>query len=168
MDILRKLMEATLCPIDKPSAYGLFHILFCLITIIAFVLICYFSRKCSDKTFRIVMLSVGTFLILAEIYKHFYYALAYNYDGTISVKYEWDIFSFQLCSVPMYLSFAIGFMKKSKLRNTICEYLVSIGFLSGIMAYLEPSGILHDDLFKLLHSSIWHALLIFIALFIIL
>ena len=35
------------------------------------------------------------------------------------------------------------------------------------MAYLEPSGILHDDLFRLLHSCIWHAMLIWIALYIL-
>ena len=123
----------------------------------------------SDKTFRIVLLTTGAILIGAELYKHLYYAFAFNKEinGKMSSGYEWDIFSFQLCSVPMYLAIAIGCMKKSKLRDTLCEYMVSIGFLGGIMAYLEPSGILHADLFCLLHSCIWHGLLIFLALYII-
>jgi uncharacterized membrane-anchored protein len=58
-------------------------------------------------------------------------------------------------------------MKEGKVRNALCEYCASIGFLGGFMAYAEPSGILHDDLFKLLHSSIWHAMLIWIALYIL-
>ncbi len=57
-------------------------------------------------------------------------------------------------------------MKKSKLRDAFCEYLATIGMLGGIMAYIEPSGILHGYYFPLLHSCIWHALLIFIGLYI--
>lgn len=177
MEILRKLMEATLCPIETPKAYGLYHILFMVISIALMLTFCILMRKKNDKVFRIVMLVTGGLLIGAELYKHFYYALAYdkyyindlgqqifyNKDG----GYEWDIFSFQLCSVPMYLAIAVGCMKKGKLRDTICEYMVSIGFLGGIMAYVEPSGILHNDLFCLLHSSIWHGLLIFMALYIL-
>lgn len=167
MDFIIELLRKTVMPIDRPASYGLFHILFCVITIAIFIAICYFTRKCSDKTFRIVILSVGVFLIVAEIYKHLYFAFAYNYDGSDKIFYEWDIFSFQLCSVPMYLCIPIGCLKKGKLRDTLCEYLVTVGFLGGIMAYAEPSGILHDDLFRLLHSCIWHSLLIFIALFIL-
>ena len=167
MDFIIKIFQNTICPINRPASYGLFHILFCVITIAIFITICYFVRKCSDKTFRIVILSVGLFLIVAEIYKHLYFGLAYNYNDSTAMFYEWDIFSFQLCSVPMYLCIPIGFLKKGKLRDALCEYLVTIGFLGGIMAYLEPSGILHDDLFRLIHSCVWHALLIFIALFIL-
>lgn len=167
MDFILDLLRHLVIPITKPASYGLFHILFCVITIVAFILICYFTRKCSDKTFRIIILSVGAFLIIAEIYKHLYFAFLYNVDGTQTIKYEWDIFSFQLCSVPMYLCIPVGLLKKGKVRDVLCEYLVTIGFLGGIMAYLEPSGILHDDLFRLLHSCIWHSLLIFIALFIL-
>lgn len=169
MELLIRFFESTICPITKPQGYHLFHILFCVLTIALFIVICYFSRKCSDKVFRIVISSLGVFLILTEIYKQLYFGLAYNYSdsGVTGIFYEWDIFPFQLCSVPMYLCTLVGFLRKGKLRDTICEYLVTVGFLGGIMAYLEPSGILHDDLFRLLHSCIWHALLIFIALFIL-
>ena len=169
MGIIQKLMEATLCPITKPSAYGLFHISFMIISIAMMVVFCVLMKNKSDKTFRIVLLTTGAILIGAELYKHLYYAFAFNkeMDGVMTTGYEWDIFSFQLCSVPMYLAIAVGCMKKSKLRDTLCEYMVSIGFLGGIMAYLEPSGILHADLFCLLHSCIWHGLLIFLALYII-
>lgn len=162
MNLIEKLMKATVCPIDKPEAYGLYHILFMIISLAIIITFCYLMRKNSDKTFRIVLISMGSFLILTEIYKQFYYLYAIGRDG-----YDWDILPFQLCSVPMYISVIAGCMKQGKVRDCILEYLVTIGFLGGIMAYLEPSGILHDDLFKLLHSSIWHAMLIWIALYIL-
>lgn len=162
MNIIEEIMKATVHPIDKPSAYGLYHILFMIISLAIIITSCYFMRKSSDKTFKIVLICMGSFLIITEIYKQFYYLYAIGMDG-----YDWDMLPFQLCSVPMYISVIAGCMKKCKARDIICEYLVSIGFLGGIMAYLEPSGILHDDLFKLLHSSIWHAMLIWIALYIL-
>ncbi len=162
MNFIEEIMKATVCPIEKPAAYGLYHILFMIISLTIIITFCYFMRKNSDKTFRIVLISLGSFLILTEIYKQFYYLYAIGMEG-----YDWDMLPFQLCSVPMYISVIAGCMKKCKVRDIICEYLVTIGFLGGIMAYVEPSGILHDDLFKLLHSSIWHAILIWIALYIL-
>ena len=162
MNFVEELMKKMVYPIDKPVAYGTYHILFMIISLIIIITFCYFMRKSSDKTFRIVLISLGSFLILTEIIKQFYYLYAIGRSG-----YDWDIFPFQLCSVPMYVSVIAGCLKKGKVRSIICEYLVTIGFLGGIMAYVEPSGILHNDLFKLLHSCIWHAMLIFIALYIL-
>lgn len=162
MSLIEKIMKATVFPIDKPEAYGLYHILFVIISLVIMITFCYLMRKNSDKTFRIVLISMGSFLILTEIYKQLYYLYAIGVEG-----YDWDMLPFQLCSVPMYISVVAGCMKKCKVRDCILEYLVTIGFLGGIMAYVEPSGILHNDLFKLLHSSIWHAMLIWIALYIL-
>ncbi len=162
MNIIDQLMDATEYPITRPEAYGLYHILFMVISLIVMVVFCYLMRKNNDKTFRIVMFCFGSFLIITEIYKQFYYYYTIGVEG-----YDWDMMPFQLCSVPMYLSVAVGCLKKNKIRDVLCTYLVTIGFLGGIMAYLEPSGILHNDLFKLLHSSIWHAMLIFMALYIL-
>lgn len=162
MSLIEKIMKATVFPIDKPEAYGLYHILFMIISLVIMITFCYLMRKNSDKTFRIVLISMGSFLILTEIYKQLYYLYAIGVEG-----YDWDMLPFQLCSVPMYISVVAGCMKKCKVRDCILEYLITIGFLGGIMAYVEPSGILHDDLFKLLHSSIWHAMLIWIALYIL-
>ncbi len=133
-----------------------------IISLVIMIAFCYLMRKNSDKTFRIVLISMGSFLILTEIYKQLYYLYAIGVDG-----YDWDMLLFQLCSVPMYISVVAGCMKKCKVRDCILEYLVTIGFLGGIMAYVEPSGILHNDLFKLLHSSVWYAMLIWIALYIL-
>ncbi len=147
---------------NRPEPYGAFHLIFVALSLAVIVTACYFMRKNNDKTFRIVLFSIGTALILSEIYKQLYFLYAAGGEG-----YDWDIFPFQLCSVPMYLSVAVGCMKKCKARDILCEYLVCIGFLGGIMAYAEPSGILKKTYFELVHSCLWHAMLIFIALYIL-
>ncbi len=163
MNFLEEFFKSTHVALaNRPQPYGLFHLLFMVLSLAVIITVCYFTRKNSEKTFRIVLLSVGLTLLASEIFKQFYYYYAAGGEG-----YDWYIFPFQLCSVPMYLSIAVGCMKKNKIRDAICEYLVSIGFLGGIMAYLEPSGILNAHYFTLIHSCLWHALLIFIALYIL-
>ncbi len=147
---------------NRPEAYGLFHIAFVVLSLLLILAVCFLLRKSSDRTFRIVLFSVGAALLLSEVYKQFYYYFAMEGKG-----YDWYIFPFQLCSVPMYLAVIAGCLKKYPARDAIFEYLVSIGFLGGIMAYLEPSGILNPYYFTLIHSCIWHALLIFLGLYIL-
>ncbi len=163
MQVIEEFIKSTHVVVEnRPEPYGLFHLIFVVSSLTLMVAICYFARKNSEKTFRIVIFSIGTVLFLSEIYKQFYYLVAAGGEG-----YDWHIFPFQLCSVPMYLCMIVGCMKKNRVRDAMCEYLVSIGFLGGIMAYAEPSGILNAHYFTLIHSCIWHALLIFIALYIL-
>ncbi len=163
MDFIEDFIKSTHVALEHvPAAYGVFHLTFSALSVSLIVAFCYLSRRSSDKTFRMVMFSVGAALLLSEIYKQLYYLYAAGSEG-----YDWYIFPFQLCSVPMYLAVAVGCMKKSKLRDALCEYLASIGLLGGIMAYIEPSGILNSHYFTLIHSCLWHALLIFIGLYIL-
>ncbi len=147
---------------QQPQAYGPFHIAFAVLSIAIIVGVCFLMRKNSDRTFRAVMLSVGLLLIFSEVYKQLYFLWAAGDRG-----YDWYIFPYQLCSVPMYLSVAVGCMKKCRVRDALCNYLATIGLLGGLMAYIEPSGILNEHYFTLIHSCVWHALLIFFALYIL-
>ncbi len=147
---------------NRPKPYGLFHLVFVVLSLAVIVAVCYAARKSRDKTFRIVMFSVGTLLLISEVYKQLYYVYAKGAEG-----YDWHIFPFQFCSIPMYLSVLIGCMKKCKVRDAMCEYMACFGLLGGVMAYIEPSGILNECYFTLIHSCLWHALLIFMALYIL-
>lgn len=61
MNFIEEIMKATVCPIERPAAYGLYHILFMIISLTIIITFCYFMRKSSDKTFRIVLISLGSF-----------------------------------------------------------------------------------------------------------
>ncbi len=163
MHYLKELVKASHQAVEnQPQPYGVFHIAFVVLSLILIVGACFLMRKHSDRTFRAVIFSVGMLLILSEVYKQLYYLWAAGGEG-----YDWHIFPYQLCSVPMYLSVAIGCMKKGRVRDALCEYLATIGLLGGLMAYIEPSGIFNAHYFTLIHSCIWHALLIFLALYIL-
>ncbi len=163
MGMIEKIVKASHKVVENlPEPYGIFHLCFVVLSLVLIVAVCGILRKSSDRTFRTVLFSVGTALILSEIYKQVYYYYAAGEAG-----YDWYIFPFQLCSVPMYLAVLVGCLKKGRFRDSLCEYLATIGLLGGIMAYVEPSGILNAHYFTLIHSCIWHALLIFMALYIL-
>ena len=116
MQFLEKLIEATAWGMEKPPAYGGFHLTFTFVGLAVCILLAYLLRNTGERGNRIVLWSVGGFLALTEIYKQLFY---YFYIGDHS--YQWWIFPFQLCSVPMYLCLIAPFLKKGKVQIAHCE-----------------------------------------------
>mgnify|MGYP007130416603 CR=1 FL=1 len=57
--------------------------------------------------------------------------------------YDWWYFPFQLCSVPMYLGLLLPAANSvPRLRSVFTVFIQDYGLLGGIMALLEPSGLI--------------------------
>lgn len=146
--------------IEKPLAYGTFHILFVLIGGAASVLIAWKLRNVGEKGNRRVLLSVGFFLLISEIYKQLLY---YFYFGNGS--YQWHVLPFQLCSVPMYLCIIAAFLKPGTVRQSMYNFMTYFNLMGGAISFAEPSGLLNKHLTLMLHSFTWHMLLVFVGLY---
>ncbi len=162
IETLDKIFESTAWEMTPPPAYGLFHLSFTFIGIAVCILLAYMLRHLSERGHKIVLGCVGGFLILTEIYKQLFY---YFYMSDNS--YVWWIFPFQLCSVPMYLCIIALFLKPGPFRNGIYGFMTTYNLLGGFMAFIEPSGITHGYWTLTLHAYIWHMLLIFIGIYLI-
>lgn len=162
MKLLENWIEATAWGMDKPEAYGPFHLIFTFVGLAVCVLLAYLLRNTGRRGNRAVLWGVGGFLLLTEIYKQLFY---YYYIGDHS--YEWWIFPFQLCSVPMYLCLIAPFLKEGKVQSAMYHFMTTFNLLGGLMAFMEPSGIVHEYWTLTLHAFIWHMLLIFIGLYLI-
>lgn len=158
---LDEFMRATAWPMERPAAYGPFHLIF---TVVGFTLCYLLARKlrhASDRQNRVILLSVGIFLMLTEVYKqlfHYYYICDHSY--------AWWIFPFQLCSVPMYLCVIAPLLKKGRVQKALYSFMMCYNLLGGFMAFIEPSGILQDYWVVTLHSCVWHMVLVFVGLYI--
>jgi uncharacterized membrane protein YwaF len=165
-DILDKAIEATAWKMTPPPAYGAFHLLFMFIGIALCFLIAYKLRGISERGHKAVLFSVGMFLIITEIYKQlFYYFYMSNPDGVN--QYDWWIFPFQLCSVPMYLCLIAPLLKKGKVQSGMYNFMTTFNLLGGLMAFIEPSGIVHEYWTLTIHAFLWHMLLIFVGFYLI-
>lgn len=159
---LEALIEATAWPMDTPRAYGPFHLTFTAVGLALCILAAYLLRHTGRRGNRAVLLSVGGFLLLTEIYKQLFY---YFHVGEGS--YEWWIFPFQLCSVPMYLCLIAPFLKEGKVQSAMYHFMTTFNLLGGLMAFIEPSGIVHEYWTLTLHAFLWHMLLVFLGFYLI-
>ena len=147
----------------RPEAWGTWHLCFLLIGLAISVTVAILLRRCSLRCFNNVLRCVGFFLIAIEIMK-----LLYNYyslcDDFSAVVY---LFPFQLCSMPIYMAVIASYLKEGNpLRTALLVFMMSYTFMSGLIAYVEPSGLLNPTYFSTIHSLTWHMLLVFLGLFI--
>lgn len=148
---------------DGQSAglFGWYHILWIGITI-ALIAGAFFLRKNKDEKFyQKIMLIVGLYLFLFEIFKQIY--LITNADG-----YDWWHAPVQPCSFVMFTIILVAFLKPSKTRSYLESFIVFFGFYFGISAIIMPVTIFSTDSYFLLwQSPQHHALLLATAIYLI-
>ena len=155
-------MNMTAWEMEKPKPYGALHLIF---TIVGFAVCAYAAwrlRRIGDKGNKIILITSGIFLLLCEVYKQLFYTFVIN-PGE---GYTWWIFPFQLCSIPMYFCIIIPLIRKGRLQRALYNFTVAYNLLGGAIAFLEPSGLLHEYWTLTLHALIWHMTLVFVGLYI--
>ena len=157
-----RFMDLTAWEMTPPRAYGPFHLIFTFVGIALCIFLAYKLRNLSERGHRILMFCVGLTLLIFEVYKQLFHYYHIN-----DHEYNFGIFPFHLCSVPMYLCLIVPFLKKGKLQSGIYGFMTTFNLLGGIMTFIEPSGITLDHLTLTLHAFIWHMSLIFIGFYLI-
>ena len=158
---LQNLMQATAWGMDKPAAYGVFHLGFTFLGLFLSVFLAWKLRNIGEKGKKRCLTICGLFLVITEVYKQLFYFYAIH-----DHVYPWWIFPFQLCSIPMYLCLIAPRVKSPKIRKALYSFMMTFNLLGGLMAFIEPSGIVHEYWTLTLHAFLWHMLLIFVGLFI--
>ncbi len=126
---------------DVPPMYGSYHLFWLGVVAVSILVVFLFGRLCSrrhDGVFRAFTLLLGVALLLFEAYKQ----LIYSYNAsTDEWKYLWKYFPFQFCSTPMYVLPVIACLKENRLRNALCSYLATYGFVAGLVVMLYPETV---------------------------
>ena len=161
-DWIEAAMAFTAWEMEKPRAYGPFHITLTVIGVFLCIFLARKFRNLGERGSRRLLFSVGMFLVVTEIYKQLFYSF---YLG--DHEYNFSIFPFQLCSVPMYLCLITAFLPEGKLRRGMFHFMTTYNLLGGLITFLEPSGISHSYFTLTLHAYIWHLSLIFIGFYLI-
>lgn len=162
VDMISNFMQMTAWGMEKPKAYGLFHLSFMLIGFALCGFLAWRLRRVNEKANRAILLTSGIFLLICELYKQLFYTFVVN-PGE---RYTWWIFPFQLCSIPMYFCIIIPLLRKGKLRRSLANFVVAYNLLGGAIAFLEPSGLFHEYWTLTLHALVWHMMLVFVGLYV--
>lgn len=104
----------------------------------------------------IALLICGLLLMVSEVLKEVFLFHIYG-------QYSWSDFPFQLCSVPMYLCVLYYFLKKLWIEQFIMIY----SLLGAAASFLVPAGSFSVYVFFTVHSLFWHAMLLFLGVFLI-
>ena len=155
-------LEQTAWPMTPPQPYSAFHLLFAVLgTGLSALLARALARRFRDRPrARLRLLfACGLILALSEIYKQLFLFWIVNRG-----VYDWWYFPFQLCSLPMYLCLILPLCTQ-RLRRILYTFLYSYNLLGALMAFLEPSGLMHPYWTLTLHGFFWHLILIFLGLF---
>ena len=160
---MESFIRATAWTMEKPTPYGSFHLIASLIGFALAFFLAWRLRKVGEKGHRAVLAVCGGLLLLFELYKQLFY---FYVDG--NGHYVWWIFPFQMCSVPMYLCLIIPWLKTGKISQSMLNFMMTYNLLGGLMAFIEPSGIVHGYWTLTLHAFVWHMMLVFIGVYLIL
>lgn len=122
-------LNATAWMMTQPKPYGLFHIVMLVCGIPLTILLAWKLRNKKEHSYHRILFAAAVMLLIAEVYKQLFHF--YIIDNK---SYDWWIFPFQLCSLPMYLCLLLPFMKKKQMAD-------SSGNLShGLQSAWRPYG----------------------------
>ena len=161
MDKILNFLEWTKVDMETPQPYGVFHLAFFFGGLAVIVGLLFLLRNASPKTQKIVLWTSSIILILVELYKQLFFTFVL-YD-----EYKWYSFPLQLCSTPMYLTPMFLLLKPGKIKTGLMGYVALFGTLGGISVMLYPNTVFMSNLSISIQTMVWHLMLIFIGLFLL-
>lgn len=136
-----------------PDMYGMFHISMLVAFLVADVLLFLLLKKKHEKTLRIAIHVMGIVMVVMEIWKQ-WFIFTYIYE-----RYTMWFFPWQLCSMAMYLSVLLPFLK-GKAEEASLVFLSTFSLFAAVMALLVPSDMLREQVLFTLHGFIYHEIMI--------
>ena len=120
-----------------PQGYGAFHLISFAVIIILTAVVCATLGKASQKTERILLMSVWVGLVLFETYRQLVYAG--HFGKTVYWDYQWASFPFQFCSSPLYLLPLAALPKNENLRDAVRMFLAAFSLFAGLAVMFYPN-----------------------------
>ena len=155
VSLLRQLMRILAVPMEKPPMFGSFHIFAALTMCIAAIAAGYVLRTKTDAQRLRVIQAAGWILLAGEILKQLFLFFIVENE-----MYNWWWFPFQLCSMPMYLSIILPYLKN---RDGVIVFLTSYCLIAAVLALIYPQDMLRDYVLLTGHAFLWHGMMLVIA-----
>ena len=161
-----EILNMTARRMDAPELFGSFHVTAAVAAALAALtgaaVIARHIKESSDPDRALVsILSVtGWMLVILEVYKQLFLYCIVN-----SGAFDLWFFPFQLCSVPMYLCILLPLVS-SRLRSVFLTFMSGYTFVSAAAALIYPEDYLRPYVSLTAHGFLWHGILLFISLLI--
>lgn len=138
MSFFQPILQLLDAEMDRPPAYGWFHILCLGIVGVLTVLAAVHGKNAGEKTVRRIVFFTALAVSVLEVYKQINYTFG---DGSGTPSYQWYAFPFQFCSTPMYVGLLAGLTKKGKFHDSLCAYLATYALFAGTCVMFYPGDV---------------------------
>lgn len=123
-----------------------------------------------ERGANLTLFLFGLFLALAEIYKQISYNIIRGFlapDFSSLTGYAWEIFPWQLCSIPMLISLFMPLIKSEKKRNVLIAFMAVFGMMGGFAALFigQQNLFWWKDIGIYIHTIVWHLVLMMLGFF---
>ena len=166
MEILVKIFEFLDSDMETPQPYGWFHLAWFAVSVILAVFLCVTHKENSDKRLRRIVFGVALTLFIMEIYKQIVYSFSVS-DGVLVFDYQWYIFPFQFCSVPIYIGLLTGVFKKGKVHEALCAFLATYALFAGVCVMLYPVTVFTSTIGVNIQTMFCHGSMITIGIYLL-
>ena len=137
-----------------PEAFGLWHIIVMAATVIlAAGLSLIFRRMTEEKLIRLLFI-LGLAMLICEVWKQ-WFVHRYVYEGAFSTWF----FPWQLCSMAMYCSFLMPFLK-GRAQDTVLVFLSTFSLIAAAAAIIFPGDMLRPQILLFCHGFLFHAAMV--------
>lgn len=160
--ILTQFIRVTAWKTQPIQPYSPLH--FCIFAVgLAFCLL--LAQVCNRFRFKEsrILIFVGAFLLITEVYKQIFYTVIRDQGN-----YDLSLLPFQLCSMPVYFCFLLPAVPSGRIREAVCCFLSTFNLLGGLFALAAPFEIFTGYISITIQSVLWHIILIFLGLYLLL
>ena len=164
MDFWVKLQQICETEMPRPQSYGWFHLLFFALSILAGILLCVTHKKGDDKRVRRAVFVTGVLVILLEVFKMFVYSF-YIEDNRLIWDFQWYVFPWQFCSMPMYVSLLTGIFRKGKIHHSLMAFLATFAVFGGACVMFYPGDVFYSNLGCNVQTMICHGSMLTIGIY---
>lgn len=166
MNFLGELIRILDWQMEKPLPYGWFHLLSLVLTIVITVVLCVAGKRHGARQIRNVVFGTAVLIVLLELYKQINYT--FHFDGKeITADYQWYIFPWQFCSMPMYVGFLAGIVRKGKVHDALCAFLATYSIFAGICVMLYPVTVFIGTIGINIQTMVCHGSMVVIGVYLL-
>ncbi len=135
----------------EPEFLGWYHITCICIAITLCIIAVLFRHKLSDRVINNILLIFSIICVILEIIK--LVISAYN-NGLWD--FDWDLFPFQFCSTPIYVSLIAGIIRKGKLHQALIDFLATFSLFAGIAVLLYIGDVFSSTIIINIYTMFLH------------
>ena len=166
MEFWGKVLEIIGTKMEVPKPFGWFHLLFIALTAGFTVLLCLLHKNDDHDRVRKTVFAVAIVVLVLEIYKQIFFN--FSFDGEkVVFAYQWYIFPFQFCSMPLYIGLLAGIIKRGRLHDALCSFLATYAIFAGLCVMVYPSDVFCATMGINIQTMICHGSMISVGIYLL-